>query len=176
MTPEDQELILSLVVIPGRPAPTTTADDILQHFGASDGSELGIGLLRDAVRRRDGVDVEMALIVVATFEATPEFLTPLTELISADWHQKHEDVVSVLDRLRDPAALPALYEATQWIPDYLDYDESRALARKAIWAIGKTPGPAAEQILVRLSRSEDDILREEAERQLDRRNRNLGRS
>jgi len=61
-------------------------------------------------------------------------------------------------------------------PDYLDYDESRALARKAIWAIGKTPGPAAEQALVRLSRSEDDILREEAEHQLDRRNRNLGRS
>ncbi|MFD5103330.1 hypothetical protein [Streptomyces albidochromogenes] len=33
--------------------------------------------------------------------------------------------------------------ATRWIPEYLDFDEFRALAVKAIWALGAIPGPEA---------------------------------
>ncbi|MGP4101387.1 HEAT repeat domain-containing protein [Nonomuraea sp. KM90] len=168
MTPDQREAILGLVIAPGRP-PKVTPDEVLGRFGTSDGTGLGLSLLRDAVERKDGTDVELALIVCFTFGLTAEHLHALMELCRTDWHQSHEDAVLALDRLRSPDAVDALVRATEWVPDYLDYDESRALAAKAIWALGKTPGTQADLALERLTASKDTILREAAEAQLKRR-------
>ena len=72
------------------------------------------------------------------------------------------------DGLRTPDAVEALFGATQWIPT-LEYDDSRALAVKAIWALGKIPGAEAENKLETLARSGDDILQKTAAEQLERR-------
>lgn len=168
MTPDERDLVMSLVVVPGQQH-EDHREAVLRHFGATDGSALGAALLNDAVSRQDGVDVEMALVVSSSFGFMEPHLAPLVGLCSADWHQKHEDVVAALGELRNPSAVTALYGATEWVPDYLDFDESRALARKAIWAIGNTPGDEAEAALKRLLGSDDEIVREEAGRQLRRR-------
>lgn len=168
MTPEDRRVISSLVLVPGR-GRRSSPEDVLRHFETMDGRALGIRLLRDAVDRHDGLDVEMALIVCATFGFTTDHLGLLVQLASADWHHKHEDVVSALGQLRSPRAVEALYQAAWWVPDYLDFDESRALAVKAIWALGGTPGAEAEQALKRLLSAEDEIVREAARTQLMRR-------
>jgi hypothetical protein len=168
MTPNDRDVIMSLVTIPGQPH-RDTRQEVLRHFSTSDGQALGLSLLRDAAKRHDPVDVEMALIVGATFGFTPEYLDLLVQLSSADWHFKHEDVVSALGQLQTPAAVDALYRATQWVPAYLAFDESRAMARKAIWALGDTPGHEAEQALRKLAGSADQVIRREAENQLKRR-------
>lgn len=52
---------------------------------------------------------------------------------------------------------------------YLDWDENRALAVKAIWGLGKMPGAEAEQALLGLREDEDEIVREEDEAQSRRR-------
>ncbi|TWJ07767.1 hypothetical protein LX16_4929 [Stackebrandtia albiflava] len=149
---------MSLVVYPGGRKPGN-GEDILRHFGVEDGKSLGKELLRDAILNKDAIDVELALIVVNTFgfeDAHREFLV---ELSYADWHHSHEDVVSVLGRLRHPDTIDAIFRATQWIPRYLDYDESRALATKAIWALSYMPGTRAHNALCSLLESEDQILR-----------------
>ena len=135
---------------------------LLRKLGAKDGRALGVELLGGALQSRDAGDVEIALIISYAYGLTPEHLGSLLELVSADWHHSHEDVVMALDRLRAPEAVEALVHATQWVPDYLDYDECRALATKAIWALGKTAGSDAKQALVRLVDSDDEILRERA--------------
>ncbi|MFD9969413.1 HEAT repeat domain-containing protein [Streptomyces sp. NPDC059011] len=169
MTPEEQDLVLGLVVAPGQ-GPTRTLDEVLTHFGESDGATLAIRLLRDAMERQDADDVEIALIVKGAADASgEEFLEPLIELCGADWHYKHEDVVSGLSAFRSPRTVPALVEATHWIPEYLDYDESRALAVKAIWALGGIPGPEAREALEGLRDDENEIIRENALKQLARR-------
>ncbi|HEX7737685.1 MAG TPA: HEAT repeat domain-containing protein [Ktedonobacteraceae bacterium] len=168
MTPEERSLIMSLAFVPGRDRKGSPSD-VLQHFGATDGRILGDGLLRDAVMRQSAEDVEMALIVCFTFGIIADSLDVLVHLCSADWHSQHENVVSALDKLRQPAAVDALYHATQWIPEYLAYDEYRALATKAIWGLGNTPGPEAEQALMRLLNSNDKIVRKGAKAQLARR-------
>jgi len=168
LTPEAKQLILSLVY---KPSDTSGGDPgaVLRYFGTDDGAALGRRLLRDAVERKDGGDFELAMIVCSRFDAYDDSLLPLlADQVRADWHQRHEDVVSRLGKYKSPAAVDALYQATQWIPDYLDYDESRALARKAIWALGGTPGPDAEQALVRLLDDKDEDLRELAAEQLRR--------
>ncbi len=168
MTPEDRRVISSLVVVPGR-GRGGSPEDVLRHFGTTDGRALGLRLLREAVDGQDGLDVEMALIVCATFGFTMDHLDLLVRLASADWHHKHEDVVSALGQLRSPAAVEALYHAAWWVPDYLDFDESRALAVKAIWALGGTPGPEAQQALKQLLSAEGEAVREAARAQLERR-------
>lgn len=169
MTPEQQRLVLSLIVAPGS-GRQSSLDEFLRLFGASDGRNLGLELLRDAVERRDAVDVEMALIVCSTFGVTTGHFELLLELASADWHFKHEDVVTALGRYRRPDAVDVLYGATQWVPSYLEFDEARALATKAIWALGQTPGEESERALARLLDSDSDILRQAARRQLKSRN------
>jgi HEAT repeat protein len=47
---------------------------------------------------------------------------------------------------------------------------AEVLARKAIWGLGKTPGPEAERALRRLLDEPDEIIREYAKKQLARRN------
>jgi hypothetical protein len=168
MTPEDRRVIASLVIVPGR-SRLGSPEDVLRHFGTTDGRALGLRLLRDAVDRQDSLDVEMALIVCFTFGFTMDHLDLLVQLASADWHRKHEDVVSALGRLRAPTAVDALYHAAWWIPDYLDFDESRVLAVKAIWALGCTPGIEAEEALKRLLIAEDEVVRGRARAQLTRR-------
>jgi hypothetical protein len=161
-------VISSLVAVPGRSS-RGSPEDVLRHFGTTDGRALGLRLLSDAVDRQDGLDVEMALIVCATFGFTMDHLDLLVQLASADWHHKHEDVVSALGQLRAPAAVDALCHDAWWIPDYLDFDESRALAVKAVWALGGTPGAEAEQALKQLLSAEGEIVREAARAQLIRR-------
>jgi hypothetical protein len=131
VTPGDRQVIYGLAFIPGRGRQSSRAD-VLRHFGTADGHALGLRLLRDAVDRRDGMDVDAALAVCGTFGITADHLELLVQLASADWHRDHEDVATGLDHLRTPAAVDALYHLAWWIPDYLDWDDTRGLARKAI--------------------------------------------
>ena len=168
MTPDEQDLVMGLAVGVGK-GPTRTLDEVLTHFGESDGAALALRLLRDAMERQDAVDVEMAFIVHDAGASDEEFLEPLIELCGADWHHSHEDVVTSLGALRSPRTVPALVEATRWIPEYLAYNDARALARKAIWALGGIPGEEARDALNSLRDAEDAFIREKAGKQLARR-------
>ncbi|MFF5313575.1 HEAT repeat domain-containing protein [Streptomyces massasporeus] len=169
MTPEEQQLIMGLVFVPGK-GRTRTIDEVLAHFGESDGEALALRLLRDAMERQDADDVEMALTLHAAAGASvEEFLEALTELFPADWHRDHEDIVRMLGRLRSPRTVPTLALATHWVPEHLDWDENRALAVKAIWALGAIPGPEARHALEGLRDDENKTIRENALNQLARR-------
>lgn len=169
MTPEEQDLVMGLAFVPGV-GRTRTLDEVLAHFGEPDGGALALRLLRDAMERRDADDVEMALIVKAAAGASvEEFMEPLIELFPADWHRDHEDIVSTLGELRSPKTVPTLVLATRWVPEHLDWDENRALAVKAIWALGAIPGEEARDALDGLRDAENEIIRENARKQLARR-------
>lgn len=168
VTPEQRQSIMSMVIVPGRDR-AGSPDDVLRQFEADDGQALGLDLLWDAARRRDAVDVELALVVCFAFGFTMGHLGLLIELARADWHHSHENVVTGLARLRSPEAAGALEHAARWVPQYLGFDDSRALARKAIRALGAIPGPEARQALTGLLDSGSHIVREGAESQLARR-------
>jgi hypothetical protein len=167
MTSDHRRLIYSLVTVPGGPSPISH-EEFLRRFGASDGSTLGLQLLRDATERKDGDGVELALIVCFAFGFTSDHLKFLVELAFADWHVKHEDVVTALSQLRDPDTVNALHHATQWVPPYLAFDENRALARKAIRALGGIPGDRARHALLRAFESGGAVVRKYAEKELCR--------
>lgn len=130
-----------------------------------------MALLEEAYSARNSEDIGCALVVGFSFGFGSEHISVLCGLVDEDWHDSHEDVVSALDKLRTTAAIEPLFRATQWIPSYLDFDEARALAVKAIWALGNLPGLEAEEKLRSIAQSDNVILRRNAEEQLERRRR-----
>ena len=158
MTPEDRQVIYDLVFVPGQ-GRQGSPEAVLRHFGTVDGRALGVSLLSDAVDQEDGDDVEAALTVCFAFGMTAGHLELLVLLAFADWHRRHEDVASALDCLRAPGGVGALFHLTEWVPDYLGWDEGRGLARKAVWGLANTPGPEAEQALRLLLDDPDETVR-----------------
>ena len=65
-------------------------------------------------------------------------------------------------------SVDALVHLSQWVPSYLEFDDARALAMKAIWALGAITGDAARRALEALARSECNIVAEGAVAQLQR--------
>ena len=168
MTPEARDVVLSMAVVPGL-GRACSPEDVLSYFRTDDGQKLGLELLRDAVGRSDAADVEMALIVGSVFGFSAECGDLLVELCTADWHVKHEDVAVALGVLRSASAVDGLRRLVERVPEYLEFDEGRALARKAIRALGRIPGPQAEQVLLRLAEDVDETVREFAVTALERR-------
>jgi hypothetical protein len=167
MSPEERSLVRGLYVVPGG-RQSLSPGEFVRRFGAADGIALGLGLLRDAVERRDPADVELALVVCFRFGFSDGHLRPLMTLAFADWHQRHEDVAMALGKLRSPGAVDALVRLAQWVPAYLEFDDGRALAVKAIWALGGIGGDAAHSGLKSLASSECGILAENAIAQLQK--------
>lgn len=162
MTEAERKLAFELIS-PGLPRGL-----FLERFrNSSDGRKLALTLLEEAVESRVPDDVECALLVGFTFGFTTDHLNVLVRLMDEDWHVRHEDVVTALGTLRDERALPALSRAARYLPAYLEYDESRALAVKAIWAIGQVPGREALATLRELAGSNEEIVRSEVAKQLE---------
>jgi hypothetical protein len=171
MTEEQRKLCRDLIIHPdGRSR--ITQEDFLRQFSTSiEGGRVAARVLEDAYRAQNAEDLQCALIIGFTFGFAPDHQDILRRLVDVDWHYSHEDIVEALDGLRTPDAVDALYRATQRIPKSLEYDDSRALAVKAIWALGKIPGPEAETKLETLARSGDAILQRTAGEQLERRHK-----
>lgn len=167
MTPDERSRVLSLVTVPGGASRATRAD-FVESFGAADGVSLGLDLLEDAVRRSDPLDVELALVVCFAFGFTKGH-RPLLELLAiAEWHQRHEDVASALGRVGSATSIRALTHLARWVPEYLDYDDSRALATKSIWSIGAIAGEHSHRALVELAQSDSPVVAACAKAQLEK--------
>ncbi len=170
MTAEQRRLCDDLIVYPLKGSRISEEEFLRQFPSAVQNGVVAVSLLEDAAGREDADDVSPALVVGFVFGFAPEHREVLSRLIYLDWHLSHEDVVSALDGLRSVEALEALFHATQWIPAYLVYDDARAMAVKAIWAIGKLPGADAKTRLEELLNDRNPILRMNAAHQLELRN------
>lgn len=163
MTPEQRKLTHDLIITPPSGTRRISTDEFLLRFPSSvlDG-KLASGLLEEAWKSKNSDDLQSALIIGHTFGFAAGQIDILCRFVEENWHFSHESIVSALDELRSPRAVNALFHATQWIPDYLDYDETRALAVKAIFALGKIPGVESKSKLEVLAGSHDEILRKRA--------------
>ena len=144
--------------------------EFLRECGISraDGSKLSLHILEEGYRKQEVLDIEPGLRLGFYFGFLPEHFDILCWLSDADWHKQHEDVVTALDKLRDERAVGVLYRAALKLHPYLAYDDSRALAVKAIWALGRLGSAAADEKLRLLAQSNDPILSNTAQDQLKR--------
>ena len=168
MTPEQHEFALALVLVPGR-GRALNPDGFRARAGIAQPSEWALQELQNAIDRRDSDDAETALIVGSTFGRDHRWARPYQDLLGTDWHNFHETAAHALGFLGDSDAVLAIVQATRHVPAYLQYDDGRALASKAIHSLGKIPGPGAETALRDLLRHHDPSLSATAQRVLNRR-------
>lgn len=134
------------------------------------GNEL-FEMLNFAYKQRSDVNVEIALYLVFTYELFSEnYLDVLNNLILCDWHEQHENIAMLLQRLKSPKSVDYLYNAVNKKYSYLEYDDSYALAVKCIWALGDIGNEEAKEYLKKLLTSENEIIVENAKKQLERKN------
>jgi hypothetical protein len=156
-----------LVSVPGEPSGLTPGR-ILDEFGISNGHAWGLQLLRDAIVRRDPIDVELALIACFQFGFSEEHLDLLSDLAFAEWHHSHEDAAVALGQIGTANSVAPLQHLAIWVPEYLEFDDARALSSKAIWALGSNPADAARAALEQLAASDSDSVARKARAQLEK--------
>jgi hypothetical protein len=171
MTEEQRKLCGALTILPNGSRRVSKEDFVRQFPLALENGKLALRWLDEAYKARNADDLNCALTIGFTFGFAPAHKDILCRLVEEDWHYSHEDVVSALKTWPTPDTVEALFRATQWIPKSLEYDDHRALAVKAIWALGKIPGTEVETKLEALARSDNAILRKTAEEQLERRHK-----
>ena len=175
MTPDERKTVFKLVNLPGQDnspeAIVRRKEEFVREFRPSvdDRRKLSQELLEEAYAERDPIDVECALTVGFSFGLSAACLDVLMQLADADWHHSHEDVVSALDELQDKKAVDVLYRVALKRHEYLAFDKARALAVKAIWALGKISDASADEKLRLLAQSNEEIVKHGAIKQLERR-------
>lgn len=124
--------------------------------------------LQESYLSKDPGEVELAVLLGFLVGFTMVHFEVLSALLVADWHYRHEDIVSALDRFRDPKTIEALFVAAQQKHDYLEFDEAHALAVKAIWGLGNLAHPEAMEKLRLLAKSDIEVIKRNSLEQLAR--------
>ena len=167
MTEEQRHLCSGLTMFPNGSRRVSREDFIRRFPSALERDKLAPILLEHAYRAQDGIELECALTVGFTFGFAPEHTKLLCDLLAADWHGRHDDIVSALARLRAPDAVDALFRATQWIPKSLQYDNGYALKRRCTWALADIGTPEARNALERIAMNHDAQVAAYAKERLD---------
>lgn len=125
---------------------------------------------------RDDKALFEAMLQVFRDGPTRELVPTLCELVVEDWHEQHEDVVLVLQELRDARATEPLFRAATMRFDHLDrWNNLREFQRKCAWALADIGSNDARAYLGELSRLDDEKLAGYAQRRVDRWDDELGR-
>ena len=151
VTPDQQRLVLSLVVVPDAVGQRrASAEELLAAFGAHDGNGLCGRLLQKAMAERSAEDVELTLVLAATFGLEESSLPTLQRLARQPWHGRHEDISGLLERLGGPAVVEDL-EFLGWAgPEFQNYEASTSLAKKVVHSLERIATPSARAALARL--------------------------
>lgn len=131
MTHEEQEAVLSLVT------QEITQEDFLKKLRTSR-QEVPLlieRLLDEGFKEADAAGVDCALLVGFEFGFESRHIQILCQLSDEGWHHSHEDVVSALDDFRTSLATDVFFRAIQTRHEYLEFDDSHALAVKALYAL-----------------------------------------
>ena len=123
--------------------------------------------LYDAIEAKDVKQTNIALGKCFESDLLRELVPALVELLGKPWHNRHEDIVPVLQGLKDPRAVDVLYEEAHSEYEYLNYDDCFGLARKCTWALADIGTPEAKAKLQQLAQEENQFVAEYAQKRLD---------
>jgi hypothetical protein len=139
----------------------------LMGVNVSTNTEIRARLLL-AIRAEDADAFELA--VRAAFAAgLPRDLADIfSDALSMYWHTRHEDLVTALQKMKNPASVEALFTAATYPHVYLEYDELFGLARKCTWALADIGTPLARERLAELAANPNPTIAAYARKRLDR--------
>lgn len=90
----------------------------------------------------------------------------LNQLLISDWHYKHEDIASLLQKISSVKSIDYLYDAIELHPQYLEWDDNYAFEVKCVRAIYYIGKEKSFSYLEKLCKHSNRIIREMAQRQI----------
>lgn len=127
------------------------------------------GLLETTLVEQEANDVEYLLTAIFHFKLFIEdYVDILCKLADETWHFQHENIASIFQKIKSPKTVECLYKTTLTQFDYLEFDNSFALAVKCIWALGDINTVESRKKLELLTQSENEIISKNAIYQLKR--------
>jgi hypothetical protein len=123
-----------------------------------------LSLLRSDIANKDPEGLTNTLAVISRDGADRDYTELLLGLLDETWHRSEEDIVSVLEQIKDPASVEKLYATAINIPDW---DDMRGLAKKCMWALRAINTAESIRKLRALQSVNDDIIKENATFQLE---------
>ncbi|MBD2785034.1 HEAT repeat domain-containing protein [Xenorhabdus sp. DI] len=121
-----------------------------------------------SILNKDADAIDLFLYFGAVIGYNYSCISLLNKLILMQWHYKHEDLAMILQHYKHPSSVDALYQVSGFELEYLDFDDSYALAVKCIWGLGDIGTPEAFEKLKVLSESDNEVVRENSINQLKR--------
>ncbi|CAL2105580.1 conserved hypothetical protein [Tenacibaculum sp. 190524A02b] len=115
-------------------------------------------LLLESVKTKDEGLLSDVLSVLFYDGADFDFTDVLLKILNEDWHYSHEDIVEVLDLIKDPRSIEPLYKLI--IED--DEDEMKSLSKKCMYALRSINNADSINKLKLLEESDEEIIRENA--------------
>lgn len=155
---EKDQLSKLRVGLDGEPA--LSVSEFLRIFrnGEVESVSLVGELLSGALEMQDTDEMELAMLAGFNLGFSVSHINLLSSLAQAEWHYSHEDIASAFDEIRVPGCVNSLRYLAQWVPEYLEFDEARALGSKAVWALKKIGDASARAALREISVSQKDIV------------------
>lgn len=117
-------------------------------------------------KNADQVDFAMSLASYFHYWK-PDLVHILNNLLSEDWHYRHEDIVSLLQGMKSPTSVEALYQTALTKFDYLSYDDLYGLARKCTWALSEINTNESFERLRLLPQTDNAYIRQYANKRLE---------
>lgn len=123
--------------------------------------------LKKAILEQDPALVETAIFQIHKSNYEKEYIPLLIELLDADWHVRHEDIVLAFQDFKDNDSTAILLKTAKRKFEYLDYDNSYALARKCTWALAEIATIESKNALLEISQMPDNTIANFAIKRLD---------
>ena len=162
MLANKKELILKLMM------KQINLSEFLCQFGDGSGE---LDLCKELTIAREAKDAELVdllLYLSAVVKFDYYDVDILNQLVTDPWHQKHEEIVRLLDHYRQPSSVNPLYEAALLDLDYRDYDEDFILANKCIRVLEKIQDQNAIEKMELLASADNELIRQYAQKHLNR--------
>jgi len=119
MTERDRQRLIDLIL------KRISEDDFLSGFPVNPINNTGYLLseLECGLRDKDAKNVEYAMILGFRFKLFDrQTVNVLCKLLAEDWHYKHEDIAQLMQKMKDPRCIEALYATALKTFAYLTHD------------------------------------------------------
>lgn len=125
--------------------------------------------LENTIVNQDGERLEYLIYTLFLTEENINinfYVDLLNKLIICKWHQQHENIAMLLQKIHSPSSVTYLQKAVHLCPQYLEWDDNYAFEVKCIWALGYIKNSEAEEVLEQLSKESNAVLSQNAKKQL----------
>ena len=124
--------------------------------------------IKKAISKKDADALEDAFIRINKIDNESEYLDLLIFLLAKEWHFMHEDIARELQTLRSPKSIEILHKTIFNKFEYLEYNNSEALARKCVWALADIGNEKAKKILMEVSETKNPKIASYAKKRLEK--------